>query len=918
LDISQINTKVLENNLKRLRDRKERIDSFAWLKEFAKDRKLSLNNFYFQLKKIQALREGKLKEGERFKIEFPSSEDIKTYIKQNKKEFYRIAFELIYNKWQVAAKENKQIYLELMRDLIISDTLEDRELVRQMGSAELEEKISGFKTFYEDYKNHLPDSLDKSISKIKGLGKLFYQFSEEVYNELGTVVVIEKQKQDTYQLLPQGFLAVFRGRAGIVDCSFDTDKGVPFTRAMHEDTFYYFVYKGKKLKGYIGLLLGQDERGRKILTIDTINSPSLDGEALLSNLFKALSNTAAKLGAEGIALPADMGLSFNFDNKRTIAGMKIYQMAKNIKVRPLHQRSWNNFTEMFNEDSYNSIETGKFKLLDIAGSVAEKTNSHLETRGKGIAIEEVSPEDWPEIKNKILEVEEVFPESLRQDEGDIANTFLDPASILVVIKDGGRIIGYAMGGPLEDYDYIEGVKKDANYGRKNTVYLESIALLSEYQGRGLGRELRHKFEEISRQRGYEYISGHIIAKAIADREDYVILTEFENWQDSGEDFVYHRRLLLSDAGNEQSSASSLAQTESSLKEIGYVVTKKQERLSIRYKKETESILWVKFFNETDQEVGSVNIIIPQLNLNYVYVEPDFRGKNYSSVMIGVVLKGLQEGIFTGQKIKFLRLYLRNPLIADILTDYGFLLKEHPTNDAQRLRIEVVISKEKYPDGKVRIYIEDEQKKQIIIKYINDPENSDWHNFVVTDVLPEGEKSTVTIFAEYYLSNFDKLAKRLAELQVSFSPKTDAVASSLAPEENEPARTRDRDAGKGGIDLSNIELTLKDEAFISSLNPADLKILRAGRALKQNWGSLSLLYIHEIMLLLKDSLVQDIQNKGLLLEILGQLKLKGFLDYQALQFFNFLSRQQPLSEIKVALSNPEPEMGNGFRKEPQEM
>ncbi|MDI6758693.1 MAG: GNAT family N-acetyltransferase, partial [Candidatus Omnitrophota bacterium] len=43
---------------------------------------------------------------------------------------------------------------------------------------------------------------------------------------------------------------------------------------------------------------------------------------------------------------------------------------------------------------------------------------------------------------------------------------------------------------------------------------------------------------------------------------------------------------------------------------------------------------------------------------------------------------------------------------------------------------------------------------------------------------------------------------------------------------------------GGIDLSQIELTLKDKKFVSSLNPADQQILFAAWALKQGWDSLA--------------------------------------------------------------------------------
>ena len=54
-----------------------------------------------------------------------------------------------------------------------------------------------------------------------------------------------------------------------------------------------------------------------------------------------------------------------------------------------------------------------------------------------------------------------------------------------------------------------------------------------------------------------------------------------------------------------------------------------------------------------------------------------------------------------------------------------------------------------------------------------------------------------------------------------------------------------------------------------------------------------------MLLLKDNLIQDLQNKDLLFGILNQLKLKDFLDPQALQFLNFIQSQEPLSNLKLA-------------------
>ncbi len=93
------------------------------------------------------------------------------------------------------------------------------------------------------------------------------------------------------------------------------------------------------------------------------------------------------------------------------------------------------------------------------------------------------------------------------------------------------------------------------------------------------------------------------------------------------------------------------------------------------------------------------------------------------------------------------------------------------------------------------------------------------------------------------------------------------------------------AGKGGIDLSNIEITLKNEEFVSGLNAADLKILRAAKALNENWDSLAVLYMHELILLLKQNIVSDITQRPALLNILSRLDSRKSLDEETTVFYH---------------------------------
>lgn len=371
LDTQEVDASVFDRNLEELLAIREKIDSLSWFSElFGKSKVFNLRNFYFELRRRQAVQSKEIKEGERFHVKFPSEETMHRELLEQRRLFYQVVFGLAQRR--LGDREIGGICLKLMRDLIVSDILSDQTLLDHMRSSDLETRLAVFKNFYENYKHHLPNSVGLKVSNIKRLSELFEELSRQVYAELLKVRIIKTKERGNYRLVPEGFLSIFRGRVGIVDCSFDQGGGAPYTRAMHEDTEYFFVYKGEQWKGYVGLLMGKTIEGEKVLTIDTIQSPSLDGEELLMNLFRELEILARKEGAIGIALPKDMNPSFNFDNKDTIAKMSVYQRGTSIRVAPVHEESWGYFVEMFGKDTYNSIEAGDFILLDLGTDLSAK------------------------------------------------------------------------------------------------------------------------------------------------------------------------------------------------------------------------------------------------------------------------------------------------------------------------------------------------------------------------------------------------------------------------------------------------------------------------------------------------------------------------------------------------------------------
>jgi GNAT superfamily N-acetyltransferase len=120
----------------------------------------------------------------------------------------------------------------------------------------------------------------------------------------------------------------------------------------------------------------------------------------------------------------------------------------------------------------------------------------------------VRPEDWNEIKDQIMEIENsAFEEGVRQSEEDLGETFTYERAIgLVVLKKGdGKIVGYTVGAPLEWYSYLD---FDECYGKRNSFYIESTAVLPTNQGKGIGKLMEEILIEEVRKANYERITCH--------------------------------------------------------------------------------------------------------------------------------------------------------------------------------------------------------------------------------------------------------------------------------------------------------------------------------------------------------------------------------------------------------------------------
>ncbi|MGH9909924.1 MAG: GNAT family N-acetyltransferase, partial [Nitrososphaerales archaeon] len=168
------------------------------------------------------------------------------------------------------------------------------------------------------------------------------------------------------------------------------------------------------------------------------------------------------------------------------------------------KKFWENveaFKEAWMEelDVRNSIQKKELRLA----SVVEKIESNLD----------------PHVKESVLSLYRELPVPRRIEEGKFRKSLLDKNTILITLRidnEFGRIVGYAKGGPLENYKLRRGTN-DQNMGKKNTAYLESISIKPGYWGGTGGHLLRLQFLSEARKRGFKYVTAYVHRNVIIHR-----------------------------------------------------------------------------------------------------------------------------------------------------------------------------------------------------------------------------------------------------------------------------------------------------------------------------------------------------------------------------------------------------------------
>jgi len=125
-------------------------------------------------------------------------------------------------------------------------------------------------------------------------------------------------------------------------------------------------------------------------------------------------------------------------------------------------------------------------LLEIPEAEFNKITS-LET-----SVFEVGGENWSEVEDTIMDIEEHAFEGKGYAKPLLESLFTNPNNIAVILKDGGKIIGYSVAEKRSD----------------DTLYITSTALLPSHQGRGYVKFLMQLLDEEALKRGFKNYERH--------------------------------------------------------------------------------------------------------------------------------------------------------------------------------------------------------------------------------------------------------------------------------------------------------------------------------------------------------------------------------------------------------------------------
>jgi hypothetical protein len=124
-----------------------------------------------------------------------------------------------------------------------------------------------------------------------------------------------------------------------------------------------------------------------------------------------------------------------------------------------------------------------------------------------------------DLREILFRLYQTLPPPIRVEESEFRRSLTRNDTLLVTLRisdSHGAVVGYAKGGPLEQYKLRRGTY-DENVGKQNTIYLEPMNIELGYWGGSGGHILRRTFLNEAKKSGYKFVSAYAHRNVIERR-----------------------------------------------------------------------------------------------------------------------------------------------------------------------------------------------------------------------------------------------------------------------------------------------------------------------------------------------------------------------------------------------------------------
>jgi ribosomal protein S18 acetylase RimI-like enzyme len=165
-----------------------------------------------------------------------------------------------------------------------------------------------------------------------------------------------------------------------------------------------------------------------------------------------------------------------------------------------------------------------------------------------LTFEDINIENWSRFEKEVIRTEQIYPEALRTPAYEFNNILSGPNIFKCAFVDS-KYSGNAIGYPLETSEDLESHGVDVSRLGEKIIYLQNLAILPNYQGKGIGYKLLKEFIRSAKEKGFETLIGHFrpngslaLIKKFGAKE----VKQCHNWEGSTECFVMCELDLLRD------------------------------------------------------------------------------------------------------------------------------------------------------------------------------------------------------------------------------------------------------------------------------------------------------------------------------------------------------------------------------------